>query len=91
MQAQVRHERERQRFVLHIEGQDCVLDYRLLDGRMQITHTRVPPALAGRGLAAELTRHAFDTARAEGWVVEPLCSYAQAWLARHPDYARPAG
>jgi predicted GNAT family acetyltransferase len=28
-----------------------------------------------------------DTARSEGWKVVPACSYAAAWMQRHPDYA----
>lgn len=64
----------------------CVLDYHLRDGVLAIEHVGVPAAVGGRGIAAALTRSAFDTARREGWRVVPNCSYAAAWLARHPAY-----
>lgn len=64
-----------------------VLDYELADNVMTITHTGVPDAVGGRGIAADLTRFALDTARANGWAVRPQCTYAQAYIRRHPDYA----
>ncbi|MGE4368921.1 MAG: GNAT family N-acetyltransferase [Burkholderiaceae bacterium] len=64
-----------------------VLDYDLADNVMTITHTGVPDAVGGRGIAADLTRFALDTARANGWAVRPQCTYAQAYIRRHPDYA----
>jgi predicted GNAT family acetyltransferase len=33
-----------------------------------------------------LTATAFETARRERWRVVPDCSYAVAWIARHPEY-----
>ncbi len=51
---------------------------------MSILHTNVPPAIEGRGIAAELTRAALSEAQAQGWTVNPVCSYAVAYLRRHP-------
>jgi predicted GNAT family acetyltransferase len=42
--------------------------------------------VGGRGIAAELTRHALEDARAHGWKVRPLCSYAEVYMRRHPEY-----
>lgn len=82
----VEHEIEQSRFTATVEDNLCVLDYQLHANTMAIVHTGVPPALAGRGIAAELTRVALDTARAEGWKVQPLCSYAAIYMRRHPQY-----
>ena len=38
-----------------------------------------------RSVAAELTRKALETARDRGWRVVPACSYAAAYLAKHPQ------
>ena len=83
----VQHDPARQRFHLQLEGHEAELDYHLQDGRMVIDHTGVPQAIGGRGLAARLMQAAFEHARSQGWRVVPACSYAQTWLARHPDYA----
>ncbi len=82
----ITHKPELQRFETHDGGLLSELDYQLHDGLMTITHTGVPAALQGRGIAGHLTRTALDTARREGWRVRPVCSYARVWMQRHPDY-----
>ncbi len=81
------HDAVRHRFTVTLEGQDCVLEYRLAGGVMTVTHTGVPDAVGGRGVADAMTRSAMDHARAQGWKVVPACSYAIAWMKRHPEYA----
>jgi uncharacterized protein len=76
---------EPQRFFAALEGHSAHLDYELRDGVMIITRTIVPEALAGRGIAAQLTKTAFDHARAAGLKILPHCSYAAAWVKKHPD------
>lgn len=80
------HDAARHRFSTTVDGHDCEIDYRLADGVMTITHTGVPTPVGGRGIASELTRFAMDHARAQGWKVVPACSYAAAWMRRHPEY-----
>lgn len=75
------------RFITEVDGHQAHLDYEVVDGEMHITHTRVPSEIGGRGVAGELVRVALDHARNEGLKVRPLCSYAEAWIARHPPYA----
>ena len=81
------HNAAASRFEVIVDGVLCVLEYSLHDGVMTITHTGVPEAVGGRGIAGELVRAAVATARARGWKVVPACSYAQAWLQRHPQEA----
>lgn len=98
----INHDIAAHRFTLDIDGERGVLDYILSDGAlsggkqsdaalhdrvMTIVHTGVPPPIGGRGIASELTRAALDVARREGWKVVPACSYAAAFLRRHPEYA----
>ena len=64
----------------------CELDYTLADHVMTITHTGVPAEVGGRGIASALVQAAMDAARAERWKVVPACSYASAWIKRHPEY-----
>jgi uncharacterized protein len=81
----INHDESAHRFTTDVDGSSAHLDY-TLDGRvMTITHTRVPPAIGGRGIAAELTRAALQAACASGWSVTPACSYAVAYMARHPQ------
>lgn len=75
------------RFIAEVDGHQAHLDYELFGDEMHITHTRVPTAIGGRGVAGELVRVALEHARNEGLKVKPLCSYADAWMAKHPAYA----
>ncbi|MES2991170.1 MAG: GNAT family N-acetyltransferase [Pseudomonadota bacterium] len=84
---QIDHLPDRGRFQARVDGQLCVADYRLTDGVMAVTHTEVPPALQGRGIAAALVRALLDHAAAHGLKVRPLCSYARAYMQRHPETA----
>lgn len=83
--ASIRHQDNS--FVTRVDGYDARIDYRRDAGQMVITHTRVPDAIGGRGIAGQLTRAAFEHAKAEGWTVRPECSYAAAWAERHPEYS----
>lgn len=86
MDTQVRHSEGQSRFDTTVDGHLCVLDYVLNGKTMTITHTGVPSAVGGRGIAAELTRVALDAARAQNWKVVPACSYAAVYIRRHPQY-----
>lgn len=82
----ITHDAGQHQFHTDVEGHRGVLDYRLRDGVMTITHTGVPEAVGGRGIAASLTRFALETARREGWKVVPACSYAAVFIRRHPEF-----
>jgi predicted GNAT family acetyltransferase len=79
------HDRGAHRFTTEVDGNRAELDYTLANGVMTITHTRVPPAIGGRGIAAQLMEAALSAARAAGWSVDPACSYAKSYLAKHPQ------
>jgi uncharacterized protein len=80
---QISHDTRAHRLSAQLEGQTAELDYELDGQVMTITHTRVPPPIGGRGVAAELMRGALDLAAANGWTVKPVCSYAVACMKKH--------
>lgn len=86
MSRAIEHNIAQNRFEWTEDGTLSVLDYVLQDNVMTITHTGVPEAVGGRGIAGDLTQVALDTARANGWMVRPQCSYAAAYIKRHPQY-----
>ncbi len=83
---QIQHLTDRCRFEAIVEGQRCEVDYQLVGSVMHITHTGVPRPLEGRGLAAALVSHALAWARAQGLRVQPVCSYVQVYIRRHPQW-----
>ena len=85
MNLAVIHNEARQRFEATVEGQLCVADYQMRGNVMWMTHTGVPGAVGGRGIAAELVRVALAWAEAKGFKVEPSCSYVDVYMRRHPE------
>ena len=79
------HEPDQQRFTLPTTPLS-VLDYTLSPGRVAFTHTGVPAAHQGQGLAAQLVEAGLQWARAQGLQVVPACSYVQAYVQRHPEW-----
>jgi predicted GNAT family acetyltransferase len=78
----IRHDAAAHRFTTEVDGSRAQLDYTLAGTVMTITHTLVPPNIAGRGIAAELMSAALKAAHQAGWSVNPACSYAAAYMAK---------
>ena len=84
----IQHDSAHQRFTTEVDGHPARVDYTFdpTGAVMAITHTIVPPEIGGRGIAGALVQAALEHARAQGWKVEPQCSYADAWMRRHPEF-----
>lgn len=48
-------------------------------------HTFVDASLRGKGMADKLVRAALEQIRENGGTPTATCSYAAAWLEKHPD------
>jgi predicted GNAT family acetyltransferase len=83
----VRDNTAQSRFEMMVEGQMALADYRRGGGKLMITHVETPPALQGRGVAADLMAGVVEAARAEGAKIVPICSYAAAYMRRHKEHA----
>lgn len=81
----VRHNEAASRFEAEVDGLLSVCDYRRQGDVLLLTHTEVPRALEGRGIAAALVAAALDWARSQGLRVRPLCSYVAVYMRRHPE------
>jgi uncharacterized protein len=86
----ISHDDQAKQFTTEVDGHRAELDYTLAGSVMTITHTRVPAAIGGRGIAADLMCAALAKARSAGWSVNPACSYAAAYMRKqdpHPGKA----
>lgn len=78
---------ERSRFELKSAAGTAFVDYlRDQDGRLVLTHTEVPPEMAGQGTGSRLAKGVFDLVRDSGRTCVPRCEFLAGWVARHPDY-----
>lgn len=78
----------RGRYVIDLgDGFEAEMNYtRPRNGVLSIHHTGVPSEFEGRGIAARLVNAAIADARAQGFKIEPLCSYVAAQFRRHPEW-----
>jgi len=83
----IQHDPAVRRFFAQVDGHEGALEYRQEGGRMDIVRTTVPEAIGGRGIGAQLVKAALDFAGANKLRVKPTCSYAAAYIRRHPEYA----
>ena len=75
------------RYVAAVDGHEAEMTYsRAGETLIIIDHTAVPDALRGRGVGEALVRRAVEDARAEGRRILPLCPFAKARIARHPEW-----
>ncbi|WP_341860933.1 GNAT family N-acetyltransferase [Gymnodinialimonas sp. 57CJ19] len=75
------------RYAAVVDGHEAELTYsRLGDASIIINHTGVPAALGGRGVGQALVKRSVEDARAEGRKIVPLCPFAKAQIAKHPEW-----
>ena len=82
------HQPDRQRFIVQINGDEAVLEYRLLPGNsIDFTRTFVPEVFRGRGIAEKLVRTGLAWARNQDYKVQAGCWYVARFLkhGRTPD------
>lgn len=82
----VRDNRAEQEFELDVNGHRAIAAYQREGGTITFTHTLVPPAIEGRGVASKLIRAALDAARDAGLKVVPQCPFVATFIERHPEY-----
>lgn len=80
------HNSAQSRFETTVDGMLCRADYELSPGVMAMTHTIVPRELEGRGIAGQLVQAALQWARDQPLRVQPVCSYVEVYLRRHPEW-----
>lgn len=81
---------DRGRYVAQVAGSEEIghLDWEARGGDVRVaTHTIVPPPIGGRGVAAKLVEALVADARAQGFRIEPQCSYVEAMFRRHKEWA----
>ncbi|BCA60009.1 acetyltransferase [Sphingomonas sp. HMP6] len=73
-------------FELAMGRHRAVAAYQMEGDTIVFTHTIVPKALEGRGVASKLIRAALDSARDRGLKVIPQCPFVAAFIEKHPEY-----
>ena len=86
MEEKVIHEKENERFVIYVEGNEVYVEYTMRNNSIDLHHTYTHPALRGKGLAALVVKAAFEFAKENNLKVIPTCSYVQAFVSKNNKY-----
>ncbi|GIK65545.1 MAG: N-acetyltransferase [Chloroflexota bacterium] len=74
------------RFEVKLGDDVAKVEYQLTGNIITFTHTEVPPAYEGRGIAGKMAKVALEYAKDHNLRVLPLCPYIKAYILRHPEY-----
>jgi len=75
-----------QRLEIEQDGVIAFLNYSVNDQRqLTIWHTEVPEHLRGKGIGGQLVEKALALASERQWSVQPICSFAKAYISEHPS------
>ncbi len=74
------HDEARHRFLKEDPRGTAYMEYTCKGNILTVTHTKVPDALAGRGIAAELASAFYEWACSHHYVIHSECSYMSHWM-----------
>lgn len=81
------HNEEKNRFEAVIDEHTARINYTMLGPKTIIfTHTVVPNALKGQGVANIMARYVLDYAHEKELTVIPQCPFVRAYIDRHEEY-----
>lgn len=81
----VRDNRQAGRYELETDGGIAFAAYQRQGDALVFTHTEVPPALQGQGIATRLIAGALADVRDNGLKAIPACAFVIDYFARHPQ------
>jgi predicted GNAT family acetyltransferase len=74
------------RLELWIGESMAFIDYKILQDKLFLIHTEVPPALEGKGAGTAIVQKAFQYAKYNHLLVVPICPFVQVYLKRHSQW-----
>lgn len=75
-------------FEVKIDGLLAKVEYMMGGNKIFLTHTEVPPALEGQGIAAALVERVLEIVEERKLKMVPLCPYVATYLRKHPEWKR---
>lgn len=74
------------RFETKVDGHNAFIEYSVLPGILSLDHTEVDKALAGQGVASEMTEKVLLEIELRGLKVIPACSFVEKYISKHPEW-----
>ena len=76
------------RYEFHLGPDIPRLEYIKAQDKIYLTHTEVPPSLAGKGIGSALIGAVLKDIDKKGLTLVPLCPFVALYLQRNPEWKR---
>lgn len=73
-------------FEFQIGNQTASIEYAIQGDKIYLTHTEVPEALTGNGIASELVKQTLQHIKKQNLTVMPLCSFVAHYIDNHSEW-----
>ena len=77
---------EKKRYEIHIGTEVPRVEYIKAQDKIYLTHTEVPPSMAGKGIGSQLIGAVLEDIKAKGLTLVPLCPFVALYLQRNPEW-----
>lgn len=85
-QLAVVHNAAEKRFEVQVGNWTAFAEYMPAGKNIVFTHTEVPTALEGKGIAKKLAKVALDYAKDNELKIQALCPFIASYIREHPEY-----
>ncbi len=76
------------RYEFHLGADIPRVEYIKTKDKIYLTHTEVPPSLAGKGIGTALIGAVLKDIEQKGLTLVPLCPFVALYLQRNPEWKR---
>ncbi len=89
--SEITHDKENSQLTLEIDGARALIDYKIRNNRMYLTHSEVPVELRGNGIGKILIEKGLTKLVEEGYDKEyriiAKCPFIKYYVAKNPKWA----
>ena len=77
---------EEKQYEYRLDGGIARVEYIKTTEKIFLTHTEVPQAFEGKGIASALVKDVLKEVEKSGLALIPLCPYVAMYIKRHPEW-----
>ena len=77
---------DKRRFEVALGNDIAMIEYQRAGNNIIYTHTEVPEAFEGKGIATRMAYAAMEYAKENGFKVQALCPFVDKYVKEHPEY-----
>ena len=79
---------EKKRYEIYVGTEVPRVEYIRAQDKIYLTHTEVPPSLAGKGIGSKLIGAVLEDIKEKGLTLIPLCPFVALYLQRNPEWKK---